>query len=252
VVEVFVISNPTDTAIVAAEPGGPVASFLLPEGATDLQFQDGVLGGRYLEIPGGFADTATVQPSTGQYQVIFAYNLPYNGKLDFSQNMIMDANAVIIMLPDSGFKVKGEGISDDGTRDMQDTTYHLYSSESLKSGDQLQFSISGKPKLGGQAVTTGSTKNIAIGLGAFGLALVGAGVWLFLRNRNQRADESAIEFETDGQTTSFAEPQDSGTLMDAIIALDDLYQAGELPEEAYLKRRDELKAQLKLAMENQG
>jgi hypothetical protein len=33
--------------------------------------------------------------------------------------------------------------------------------------------------------------------------------------------------------------------MDAILALDDLYQAGKLPEEAYRQRRAELKARLK-------
>jgi hypothetical protein len=33
--------------------------------------------------------------------------------------------------------------------------------------------------------------------------------------------------------------------MDAIIALDDMYQAGELPEEAYRERRAELKARLR-------
>ena len=33
--------------------------------------------------------------------------------------------------------------------------------------------------------------------------------------------------------------------MDAIIALDDLYRAGDLPEEAYQQRRAELKAKLK-------
>ncbi len=32
--------------------------------------------------------------------------------------------------------------------------------------------------------------------------------------------------------------------MDAILALDDLYQEGVLPEEAYLKRRAELKTHL--------
>jgi hypothetical protein len=32
--------------------------------------------------------------------------------------------------------------------------------------------------------------------------------------------------------------------MDAILALDDLYQEGKLPEEAYLQRRSELKARL--------
>jgi hypothetical protein len=33
--------------------------------------------------------------------------------------------------------------------------------------------------------------------------------------------------------------------MDAIIALDDLYKAGELPESAYRERRQNLKSQLR-------
>jgi len=156
------------------------------------------------------------------------------------------------MLPDTGIKVKGEQITDDGTRDMQDTTYHLYSGAGLQSGSKLEFTLSGKPKAGTQAFTTKSTKNIAIGLGAFGLALVGAGVWLFVRNRQQQAGDTATEIEGEALSVSQPEPQDSAALMDAIIALDDLYQAGKLPEEAYLKRRDELKTQLKQATDNQG
>ena len=252
VVEVFVISNPTEHAIVAAEPGGPVATFLLPEAATNLQFQDGVLGERYLEIPGGFADTTTVQPGTGQYQVVFAYNLPYDDKLDFSQTMSMETSAFVVMLPDIGIKVKGEQLSDDGTRDMQETTYHLYSGAGLQSGSQLEFSLSGKPKTGAQTVTTSSTKNIAIGLGAFGLALIGAGVWLFIRNRKQQLVDTETELEGEAQSASPPGFQDPTALMDAIVALDDLYQAGKLPEEAYLQRRGVLKAQLKQAMDNQG
>ena len=37
----------------------------------------------------------------------------------------------------------------------------------------------------------------------------------------------------------------SEDVMDAILALDDLYKEGQLPEEAYLERRRELKARLK-------
>jgi hypothetical protein len=36
--------------------------------------------------------------------------------------------------------------------------------------------------------------------------------------------------------------------MDAIIALDDLYQAGQLPEDAYLKRRADLKERLQVVL----
>jgi hypothetical protein len=40
--------------------------------------------------------------------------------------------------------------------------------------------------------------------------------------------------------------------MDAIIALDDLYQAGQLPESAYLERRNKLKERLKKILPEGG
>ena len=39
-------------------------------------------------------------------------------------------------------------------------------------------------------------------------------------------------------------------LLDAILTLDDQYKAGELPEEAYIKRRGELKARIKELLGN--
>lgn len=252
VVEVFIISNPTEYAIVSKETGGAVVSFQLPEEAVGLQFQDGILGERYLQIPGGFADTVTIQPGTGQYQVVYAYNMLYDDELEFSQPMTLDTSAVVIMLPDIGVKVKGENISDDGLRDMQGTAYRIYTATGLQAGSPLEFSLSGKVRTGGQVVTTNSSSStIAIGLGVFGLALVGAGVWLYLRNRKQQAAELPDELEVVEQTASESQREDPTTLIDAIIALDDQYKAGKIPEEAYMQRRDELKQRLERSTSNQ-
>ena len=46
-------------------------------------------------------------------------------------------------------------------------------------------------------------------------------------------------------------PESTDLLMDAIIALDDQFQNGELPEEAYKKRRLELRTRLQEAIETQ-
>ena len=40
--------------------------------------------------------------------------------------------------------------------------------------------------------------------------------------------------------------------MDAILALDDLYKEGQLPEEAYNQRRAELKERLKVILEQES
>jgi hypothetical protein len=45
---------------------------------------------------------------------------------------------------------------------------------------------------------------------------------------------------------------DAETLLDAILALDDQFQTGELSEEAYRRRRAELKARLKDKLGSQG
>jgi hypothetical protein len=77
-----------------------------------------------------------------------------------------------------------------------------------------------------------------IGVGAFGVVLILAGIWLFMRDR-KRVVEVVDEEEEDDE---FDDPD---SLMDAIIALDDLHRAGKLSDEAYQKRREELKIALK-------
>ena len=76
VVEMFIISNTGDQIVVAAEEGEPVLEYDLPDGATNLQFQDGVVGDRYIEIEDGFGDFAVVRPGMSQHQVIYSYDLP--------------------------------------------------------------------------------------------------------------------------------------------------------------------------------
>ena len=71
-----------------------------------------------------------------------------------------------------------------------------------------------------------------------GLALVLAGAWMYLRDRNRGEVEDDAEDED-------AEFESSEDVMDAIIALDDLQRARKISDEAYQKRRAELKEILK-------
>jgi len=248
VVEVFIISNSSKQAIVAPTPKGAVVSFPLPQGYTNLQFQDGSLGDRYLEISQGFADTMTVNPGVGQYQVIFAFQMPYSRGLHFVQPMFLPTSAVVVMVPDSGIKVSSSMLQDGGTRDYQNTTYRMFKGSSLLAGSSLDFSLSGAPKQAASSLfTTGTAQNLAVGLGVFGIALVGVGIWLFLRNQRKLAFVRSAASDAIQNTLPDLgiSPEDENTLMDAIIALDDQYRAGNLPQEAYLERRAELKEKLK-------
>jgi hypothetical protein len=246
VVEMYVISNPGDRIVVAPGEGDPVVSFTIPEGATNLQFQDGVVGERYVVMPDGFGDVAVVRPGAGQHQVIYSYDLPYKSKLEFNQPIDLPVNAVVILLPEDGIRIKGEQLSDMGTRDVQGLAYRMYSSDPIEAGDNLVMDISGRPNSGGPALALGSNTNLVIGLLAFGIVLILVGGWLYLRTRNGQFDED--ESVVDQEATLDEDGEDVDMLLDAILALDDQYKAGELPEEAYTKRRAELKARIKEKM----
>ena len=242
VIELWILSNLSDRTLVATEEGAPVVTYRLPEGATNLQFEDGVLGERYMETPGGFGDTDVLRPGPGLRQLVFSFEMPYRSRLEFVQPIDLPVNAVVILGPEEGVKVKSNQLQDAGTRQMQDISYHMYTSDRLEAGSELAMTISGRPK--GTSLVAGSSTNLVIGLLAFGIALIVAGAWLFRRNRAERTGIEAAE-ELDEELLPGEAAEDPETLLDAILALDDQYRAGELPEEAYRQRRSELKAHLK-------
>jgi mono/diheme cytochrome c family protein len=248
VVEVFIISNPSKQAVAAPTKDGAVVTFPLPQGYTHLQFQDGALGSRYVMVSQGFADKYTVKPGMSQYQVVFAFQMPYDRKLTFVQPMFLPTSAVVVMLPDNGVKVNSSQLQDSGTQVLQNVTYRKYNGSSLTAGSSLEFTLSGNPK---KAVTSifpaGSMQNLAIGVGGFGIALVLGGLWLFRKNQRKVATQATLDsLDMASPSTELdASPESQDTLMDAIIALDDQYHAGNLPQEAYLERRTILKEKLR-------
>jgi mono/diheme cytochrome c family protein len=252
VVELYIISNPTNLAVIGEEPNGPVLTFTLPENAQDLQFQDGMLGERYVEIPGGFADTLTVRPGAGEYQVLFAYNLPYSRSLVFNRPLNLPANAIVVLMPESGVKLKTDMLQDGGSRDVQGIAYQMYTGGNLTAGSELNLELSGKPKASAPTLTPSESRtNLLIGLGALGLTLILMGIWLYRRSQSDNGENGEDDDEDEEEAVvneAEAAPGDPDTLMDAIIALDELYKSGELPEEAYQVRRAELKEQLKKAL----
>jgi hypothetical protein len=174
--------------------------------------------------------------------------MPYDRKLDLKQQIDIPTSALVILVPQGSISVKGDGLVDAGTRDVQGTQYQMYNGNAYQAGDTLSLSITGKPA-SGASITAGSPSSLLLGLGALGLVLIGAGVFLYSRNRRSTAEED--DYETGGP---ISEPlsENSETLMEAILALDDLYKAGQLPEDAYRTRRAELKSRLREILSNEG
>jgi hypothetical protein len=114
----------------------------------------------------------------------------------------------------------------------------MYNGGELAAGDQLEMVVTKQSSTSPPTISSSSTLGIGLGLGVLAMTLILGGVWMYYRNKNQPAGIEDIKPISDPSDT-----QES--VMDAILALDDLYKDGQIPEEPYRKRRQELKDRLR-------
>jgi mono/diheme cytochrome c family protein len=236
VFELFTISNLSDKAYVFATDGTSLPFVHLPEGATDVGLQLSQDSAPLMPTEGG--DFA-IPPSEDFYSIIAFFSMPYDRSLDLKQTVDLPVSSALVIVPE-GIKVKSDQLTDQGIQQTQQGfNVQMYSTDSLSAGTPLEIALSGKVNIAGTA-TVGSRQTLLIGAGTFGVILILAGVWMFLRDREE-VDEDDFE-DADGEAEEFETPEE---VMDAIIALDDLHRAKKIPDEAYQLRREELKERLK-------
>ncbi|MFA5874282.1 MAG: hypothetical protein WC832_09965, partial [Anaerolineales bacterium] len=239
VMVIYVIINPGGNTVIVPSDGTSVPFIQIPEGAESVNYQLAQSSSPLLTAANGFA---LLPGANMQYGIITTFTLPYTRRLVFTQPFSLPVSSATIIVPE-GVKVRSDQLTDGGTQASTDTTYHLYQASSLASGSTLTLTISGMPGDAAGFVLDQRTW-LMIGVGALGLILIGLGVFLFLRDRKLRKLEE--EFEgADEEGDEDALGDDRENIMDAIIALDDQYKAGDISKEAYEKRRDELKDRLK-------
>jgi hypothetical protein len=225
----------------------------LPQGATQLQFEGGALGDRFVPTEGGFADRAPIRPGESVHQIVFAFMLPYDGKLEFRQPMEYPVDSAVFLTPEEGPELRGEGVEDQGVRTISGTNVRTFTAGPYGPGSELELTVRGKPWRAA-AGEGGGRQGLALGLGALGLAVLGAALWLYRSSRQDEGlDVDAMELEGEEESAALApEAQAQGdhqgeaeALVAQIAALDDAFEAGELAEEEYRARRQALKDRLK-------
>ncbi len=236
VFELFTISNSSDKAFVFSTDGSSLPFMPLPEGASNVGLE---LSQNSAPIMPTESGDYALPPSQDFYSIIAFFNMPYDNSLELTQPLALPVSSALIIVPE-GIKVKSDILTDEGLQQTQQgANVQVYSSSSLSAGSPLEITLSGKVNSAGTS-STGNSQTLLIGAGAFGVVLILAGVWMFLRDRGKVDDDNFEETEEDEDEFETAEE-----VMDAIIALDDLYRAKKIPEEAYQTRREELKERLK-------
>lgn len=243
VVELYAISNASQKTVIPASKDAALVMVSLPKGYANLQFQDGVMGTRFIQTDDGFGDTSPIPPSKDPFQIIFAFDLPYSTNFDFVEPFSLNV-ATTQFLVSEGVKAMSPGILDGGLKDMGNDggKFQIYNVGSYKPGETLKVNVSGTPSKSAAAAPvagTDTSRSLIVGVGALGLTLMLIAVWLFLRDRKRATSARAV-----AASSAAGGDLSRDEIIDAIIALDDQYNAGNIAPEAYQKRRAALKEKL--------
>jgi hypothetical protein len=262
IIEMYILTNNTKQTVAITTDGTSIPFVKIPDGATNLNFQVASGSASFLGTPDGFALAPSVNGE--QYGLVAVFDLPYAKKISLNVPFALSVSTVSFFVPE-GVKLTGDQITDQGVQDFSGTSYQTYEATDIAADSSLSLKITGKPATASTS-TTGTTGGITnqqwliIGLGALGMALIGIGLFFFIRDRRlsriedeeDEEGEEGVEGETGevGEKTGGTEPtdalgEDRDAILDAILALDDQFKAGEIAKEVYETRRNELKERLK-------
>jgi mono/diheme cytochrome c family protein len=235
VTELFVLNNKTAETVILNTDGTYIDFIRPPEGALNFALRPDENSAPFFPAEGGIA---LLPSELNQYGIVASFSLPYERKVEFSQEILLPVTSVSLFTID-GTKLKSDQLMDGGTQQVGEKVYRLYQGTNLQPG-VLQFTAS--PPSNTFDFLSSNTP-IVLGVGALGLIFLILGVVLFLRDRalqkgEEESDENAPEEED-------ALGDDPEAISDAILLLDEKFRQGEISREVYEKRRSELKDRLK-------
>jgi hypothetical protein len=240
VYNVYSFRNPSEEIVVVKlNEQGEIPFLKSPEGSSGVGYEAMQDSENFLQTDNGFA----IPPSENPYGLIASASLPKEKEFEFSQEFTLPAATVTLFMPE-GVTVKTDGSNDLGVQTIQDFNFQIYELDGVEAGEKVNLTVSGTPKEEPTASApqpAASNQNLLIGAGVLGAALILAGAWMYLRDRKRGED-------LDGGEDEEEEFESADDVMDAIIVLDDLHRAQKISDEAYQKRRLELKEILKEKM----
>lgn len=234
---VYSITNNSGKTIVVDMGTDQTIPFItFPEGASGLGYEAAQDSATFVPTDAGFA----MPPSETPYGLIAFASLPKSAEIKISQPAALAIGEVVLFLPE-GVEAEGASLTDGGIQAIQGTNFHVYTSGAVSQDATLDFTLSGEPVDTTETAAPAQNQNLLIGVGALGVVLIIAGVWMYMRDRKKadESDEGEVEEEDED------EYDDAESVMDAIIALDDLHRSGKISDTAYQQRREELKNELK-------
>jgi len=225
VAELLVFANTSNRTYIGGAPRADgkreTLRFTLPVGAGNVQFMEGLMECCVSSTDTGLVDTMDVEP--GVRQVAYAYTLPAGGgrlalarRLDYPTDRVEVFGRADVALEASPLQRQDDVQTDQGT-------YARFSAASLAVGTDLRLALRGLP-----ARRAGLLR---VAIAAFAGIVAAALAYPLLRRRRERDEPAGARTRDD--------------LIAAVAALDDRFEAGEIPEEEYRRRRERYLARLR-------
>ena len=223
-------------------------ALMVPEGAVEITFENGVLGDRFRQVGDRIYDTTPMVPGEAVKQIIIGYVLPYaDMQADIAQEFLYPVTQLNVLIADlPQLEVSAPELLNVGSQDFQGSIYHILQGENLAAG-VVNVNLSGllevgsiDPRAVGATVDSSATPSaseltpwIPYALGGLVLlVLAGIFIWAWQRGRISSGERKA-ELQ-----------RQQGEIMRQIAHLDDLHAVGDLAEDAWRSQRAQLKAQL--------
>jgi hypothetical protein len=200
VAEIFSLSNAgvrtIADAVVLDDGRKATAIYSIPATAANLSFPSSSPE-RFIQIDGGYADTQPLVPGEGTAQVIASYVLPYEDSLTLDRPVPLDVEEIRILFPHQlgtlEFEVQGGeylGVEEFGQSSQE---YEVYAFGPIEGGGQVMFTVTGSPPVDGYDNAENNTRSmnaersagtgILVGSFVLGLALIGTGIWIFVKDK---------------------------------------------------------------------
>lgn len=188
--------------------------------------------------PEGLRYSPPIAPGTAQ--IIYTYSIERSAIDDlFSQRMAYDTGRAQVLILPSDLSVTGTNVVNEGVRTIENKTYlFLSNTTGLKRGMALTLEF-----------PTVFDPYDMMRWGLVGLMVVIAGIGLYFGLKKQGGsseEDDAFEPDDQDQASNDGPPDQAemDELLYAIADLDDQYEAGEIDEKEYQRRRKKLKNQL--------
>jgi|GEM_PF-671307 len=222
VAELLVFSNTGDRTYIGGAPRADgkreTLRITLPAGAANVQFMEGLMECCVSATDTGLVDTMDVEP--GMRQIAYAYTVQIaQGRLALRRRLDYPTDRVEVF-GRAGFGMEAPGLQRQDDVQTDQGTYARFSTANAAAGSEIRIAASGLP------VPRSGLRRLAIA--AFAGIVAAALAYPLLRRRRR---EGSIP-------TSIRDRDDTRQgLIAAVAALDDRFEAGEIPEQEYRERR---------------